>query len=125
MPEEQMVPEDNSSNEPQAHSESCWKPENPFFKNSTDSQVWASLHHFLTLCYALDAVHLKKVILIGVWVGRGWWDRQEFGKETRHVREGGRHDQGSWVALGGDCGWSQSSQREGQGKECALLYSPC
>ena len=75
-----MVPEDNSSNEPQARSESCWKPENPFFKDSTDSQVCASLHHFLMLCYALDAVHLKKVILIGVWVGRGWWTDKSLGR---------------------------------------------
>ena len=30
---------------------SCRKPENPFFKDLTDSQVCASLHHFLTLCY--------------------------------------------------------------------------
>ena len=97
MPEEQTVPEDNSSNEPQARSESCRKPENPFFKDLTDSQVCAALHHFLTLCYALDAVHLKKVILTGAWVERGWRDPQDFGKETRHVRAGGRHDPGSWV----------------------------
>ena len=69
----------------------------PIFKGLTDSQVCAPLHHFLTLCYASDAVHLKKVILTGAWVERGWRDRQDFGKETRHVREGGRHDPGSWV----------------------------
>lgn len=101
-----MVPENNSSNEPQARSESCRKPEDPLKKLLIDGQVCPSFYCFLMTSRGVGCANfffffLKESFTSGWGVGRRRrGQNKKLGRETTGVctREKGT-ERGSWARL--------------------------